>query len=91
MRATLPRTIVAERQRSAYRAFLKLMNETAKKLGLKGTNYSVAHGMYHEQNYSTAVDVAVLARHTLCKHELFRDVVNTKTFTCPSRLVNHTY
>lgn len=67
------------------------MNETAKKLGLKGTNYSVAHGMYHEQNYSTAVDVAVLARHTLCKHELFRDVVNTKTFTCPSRLVNHTY
>lgn len=67
------------------------MNDTAVTLGMKGTNYAVAHGMWHEDNYSTAKDVAVVSRHTLAKHDLFRDVVNTKNFQCPSRTKKHTY
>jgi D-alanyl-D-alanine carboxypeptidase len=34
------------------------MNETAKVIGLAATNYSVAHGMHHDRNVSSAIDIA---------------------------------
>ena len=38
-----------------------LMNETAAKLGMAGSHFTIANGLHDPQNYSTARDLAVLA------------------------------
>jgi len=47
--------------------FFKLMNEKAQQLELKKTNFAVAHGMHHDDNYSTAQDIARLSCEALKK------------------------
>lgn len=39
-------------------AFYREMNLQAKSLKLEHTNFSSAHGMHHDKNYSSAYDVA---------------------------------
>ena len=41
------------------------MNEIARDIGMKKTNFASAHGMYVEQNYSTAGDMAKLSYHAM--------------------------
>ena len=36
------------------------MNEEAKELNLKKSHFTVAHGMHHDQNYSSAYDIGKL-------------------------------
>ena len=55
------------------------MNETAQEFGLTSTRICVSHGMYHPGNYSTAADIALLAREAL-KFPLFTRIVNTKIY-----------
>ena len=38
------------------------MNDTALKHGLSKSNFAVAHGMHHNNNYSSAFDIAKLSR-----------------------------
>lgn len=47
---------------------MKLMNDKAKSLGLKNTNFVNATGLDAEGHYSTANDMSVMARE-LVKHE----------------------
>ena len=61
LRLSMPKTIKLEREKTALKAFLAKMNETAKRLGLKNSNWAVSHGMHHDENYSSALDVAMLA------------------------------
>lgn len=42
---------------------------------MKKTNYASAHGMYVEENYSTALDVAKLCFHTM-KNPTFKSIVH---------------
>lgn len=42
--------------------FVSVMNTYAQQLGLKNTHFSNVHGLFDEQNYSTAYDMAVLGR-----------------------------
>ena len=42
--------------------FAKLLNTTAKNLGLKNSNFVNSHGLYDKNHYSTAYDMALLAR-----------------------------
>ncbi len=63
------------------------MNETAKSLNLgKSTNFSVAHGMHHDYNYSTALDISTICWNAMRSHSVFREVVDTKVFELPSRV-----
>lgn len=39
-------------------AFVQMMNQRAKELGCTGTNFVNAHGVHHENQYSTARDLA---------------------------------
>ncbi len=66
-------------------AFVKLMNEKAKKLGLKNTNFVNSTGLDEEGNYSSAYDLSIIARELL-KHEeilrfssLYEDYIRTDT------------
>lgn len=42
--------------------FVSVMNTYAQKLGLKNTHFANVHGLYDEENYSTAYDMALLGR-----------------------------
>ena len=59
---------LAERVSGTEDAFVKKMNEKAKKLNLKNTNFKNVHGLDEANHYSTAHDMAVIARE-LVAHE----------------------
>lgn len=43
-------------------AFSSLMNEWAKYIGMTDSHFVNSHGLYHEQHYSSAYDMAILGR-----------------------------
>jgi len=59
---------LAEKIAGTEASFVKLMNEKAKSLGLKNTNFVNSTGLDAEGHYSTAYDMSVMARE-LVKHE----------------------
>lgn len=59
---------LAEKIAGTEKAFVKLMNDKAKSLGLKNTNFVNATGLDAEGHYSTAFDMSVMARE-LVRHE----------------------
>jgi len=48
--------------------FVRMMNEKAKELGLKNTNFKNPHGLEEANHYSSAYDMAMIAKE-LVKHE----------------------
>lgn len=75
--------------------FAQKMNEKAYSLGLKDTNFVNPHGLYDESHYTTAYDLAVIAKEAL-KNDTVRKIASTYKKTIPlsngegSRvLVNH--
>jgi D-alanyl-D-alanine carboxypeptidase (penicillin-binding protein 5/6) len=61
--------VLAERISGTEAAFVERMNERAKEIGLKDTFFKNSHGLDEEGHYSTAYDIAMLARELL-KHEI---------------------
>ncbi|MCZ0701811.1 D-alanyl-D-alanine carboxypeptidase (penicillin-binding protein 5/6) [Natronobacillus azotifigens] len=59
---------LAERIAGSEPSFVEKMNQKVKKLGLKNTNFANTTGLPAENHYSTAHDMAVIARELL-KHE----------------------
>jgi D-alanyl-D-alanine carboxypeptidase (penicillin-binding protein 5/6) len=57
--------------------FVKLMNEKARALGLRGTHFTSVSGVIDKGNYSTAWDLAALTRYAL-RDPRFRKVVAMK-------------
>jgi D-alanyl-D-alanine carboxypeptidase (penicillin-binding protein 5/6) len=53
---------LAERVGGSEPAFAQLMNEYSKRLGMKGTNWTNAPGLPDPNHYTTARDIAILAR-----------------------------
>lgn len=53
---------VAEHISGTTEAFVKLMNETASQLGMSASHFDNPHGLPSPQQYTTANDMAVLAR-----------------------------
>ena len=41
--------------------FIEYMNETAQALLLQDSSFAVSHGMHHDNNYSTALDMGRLS------------------------------
>lgn len=64
-------------------AYVQLMNEKAAALGLEHTHFSNVHGLDGPQHYSTANDLAILARYAMAKPE-FRQIVSMKSITIGS-------
>lgn len=62
--------------------FAKLMNEKAEELGLTGTHFVNPNGTENEDHYTTARDLAILARAAM-QNEKFREVVGRTDFTLP--------
>lgn len=91
---------MAERISGTEAAFVKKMNEKAKQLGLKNTNFVNSTGFDEEGAYSSAFDMAIIASELL-KHEkildytskyesYIRENTNNKTWiTNTNKLVNY--
>ncbi len=59
---------LAEKVAGSEELFVNMMNEKAKKLGLKDTNFKNPHGLDEANHYSSAYDMAIMAKE-LVKHE----------------------
>ena len=69
--------------------FVASMNETAARLGMKNSSFANPNGLNAEGHYSTAYDMALLARACL-KNETLAEMVSTKTITLGTRtFTNH--
>lgn len=69
--------------------FVARMNETAAKLGMTNTHFANPNGLDDPEHYSTARDMALLARAVL-EQETLRRITGTRTITIAERyLANH--
>ena len=76
-------------------AFVDAMNEKATSLGLCDTHFANPHGLDAEAHYTTAYELAVIAREAL-QNPLLKTIVSTRKTTIPHQntdgvrlLVNH--
>ncbi len=60
--------------------FVKLMNQKAKEIGLKNTNFVTPSGLDSAEHYTTAYDLALLTAYALCNED-FAAAVSTKSAT----------
>ena len=62
-------------------AFVKLMNDKAKKIGMKNTTFVNSSGLDNTDsgNYSTAYDMALLTRYAM-QYDEYREIVKTKEY-----------
>ena len=71
---------IAEHIGGSESGFVKMMNEKAKELGLKNTSFTNPHGLYHENHYTTAYELALIGRYAM-KNPVFAKIVGEKVFT----------
>ncbi len=57
--------------------FCRLLNRTAKNIGAKNTNFTNPSGLYDENHYTTAYDLALITSYAL-KNPLFAQIVSSK-------------
>ena len=69
---------VAQHIGGTVEGFAKLMNERVKTLGLKDTHFSTPNGLTADDHYSTAYDMAMIAREAM-KNAKFREISATKS------------
>ena len=57
--------------------FAKMMNKRAQQIGMKNTNFVTPSGLHDEDHYSSAYDMALLAREAM-KNDTFREICGSK-------------
>ena len=62
-------------------SFALMMNEKAKDIGMKNTNFSNSSGIFSESNFSTVEDIALMSSYLIKNyHEMYK-MYSLKTFT----------
>lgn len=74
--------VLAEHVAGSIEDFSKLMNEKAIELGCTSTNFVNPNGVHDENHYSTAYDLALIARYAM-QNETFRTLVSTTYYELP--------
>lgn len=73
---------VAEYIGGTVQAFVDMMNQRAKELGCENTHFVNANGLYSEDHYTTARDLAIIAKEAF-KNETFRQIIQKPYFIIP--------
>ena len=60
--------------------FSDIMNEKAKEIGLKNSNFVTPHGLDNPNHYTTPYELAILTNYAL-NNPKFKEVVGTKIHT----------
>ncbi|MBR4305410.1 MAG: D-alanyl-D-alanine carboxypeptidase [Ruminiclostridium sp.] len=68
-------------------AFFDKMNKKAKEIGCTGTNFSNAHGLHEEENYTTAKDMYLITRYAM-ENDRFLEVAGTYGYDMPANEYN---
>ena len=76
-------SVLAVYNSGSIEAFVELMNERAAELGCTGTHFMNAHGLHHDEHYTTARDMAKILREAM-KHPIFETIFTTKEYTVPA-------
>ena len=63
--------------------FIKMMNDEAKAIGAKNTHFNNPHGLPDENHYTTAFDMALMARKAM-DNEIFKNIVKTESIRFPA-------
>ncbi|MGN0587046.1 MAG: D-alanyl-D-alanine carboxypeptidase family protein, partial [Oscillospiraceae bacterium] len=66
-----------------YTDFADMMNDRARKIGMKNTNFVTPSGLHDKEHYSTAYDMALLTREAM-KNDDFREICKTKSIKLSS-------
>lgn len=73
---------LAEHVSGSVEAFAKLMTERAAELGALNTNFTNPHGLHDDNHYTTAYDMALIAREFL-NHEELLQIEKALSYTIP--------
>lgn len=73
-------TAIAEHVGGSVEGFVTMMNEKAQQLGLEHTSFTNPHGLDAPAHYTSATDLATLARYAMANSEI-RRIVGLKTVT----------
>ena len=73
---------VAEHISGEVESFSLLMNKTAKELGCTNSNFITPNGIHNENHYTTAYDIALIAKAFFSNNTLIR-MSSTTSFTVP--------
>ncbi|MBO5746108.1 MAG: D-alanyl-D-alanine carboxypeptidase [Clostridia bacterium] len=64
-------------------AFVKLMNDKAKELGLKNTHFTNTSGLHDKNHYTTCTEMAILMNEVI-KNDFCREIISTEYYTVPA-------
>ncbi|MGI6224655.1 MAG: D-alanyl-D-alanine carboxypeptidase family protein [Peptococcales bacterium] len=70
---------IAEHIGGSEEKFAQMMNEKAKELGVKNSNFVNPHGLTAENHYSTAYDLALISRYAM-ENPKFRELAQEKVY-----------
>ena len=70
--------------------FADMMNQRALDLGATNTHFVNPHGLSHEEHYTTAYDLYLIFNEVV-KYDLFRQIINTRSFTVEYTNAEGTY
>lgn len=82
--------IVAEHISGTIEDFAELMNKRAKEIGCLNSHFVNPNGMHDENHYSTAYDLAMIARYCM-QNEKYREIVLTKKCEIPDTEIWNNY
>ena len=75
--------VLAEHISGSVEDFSDLMNEKAKELGCTSSNFTNPYGDHDENHYSSAYDLALIAKYAM-QNETFRTLVSTTSYKLPA-------
>lgn len=64
--------------------FVDMMNETAKKIGCKNTHFANTHGLFDEENYTTAYDMYLITKYAMDNYPGFMKICGTYEYDMPA-------
>lgn len=73
---------IAEAISGSVPSFVDLMNETAKFMGCTSTHFANPNGLHDENHYTTARDMAIIAKEAMNNSE-FRQIAATTSYSLP--------
>ena len=74
---------IAEHVAGDTKAFVDLMNKTAKNIGAKNSHFDNTHGLDSKTHYTTAYDLALITSYAL-RNPIFKEIVSTKSIKLTS-------
>ena len=74
--------VIAEHISGSINEFTNLMNQKAKEIGCLDSNFVNTNGAHNENHYSTAYDLALIAKYCM-KNDVFRQLVTKESCSLP--------